>query len=128
MGNLGLMIPLVALQLKDAEKRLEDTHNKLACLRGSNTTKQVQSKSKLVIPAASPNVSQPIMTKESGNKLSNGSGSQSSSSMPHHIVNAVKVESEKIRKISSGQDTVDKQPKGTKRKLGLASLLKLLTF
>ncbi|KAL6576466.1 hypothetical protein OROHE_000247 [Orobanche hederae] len=148
-------------QLEEAEKRLDDTQNKLARLRGWNIVKsskissngrvevkvQIQSpspmkmnescshkesphqhhdvrpsvdnlnltrKPPLVISAVNPNLSQPINTKEPGNKSSSGSGAPSTSSALTNVNSLAKLKGEKTRKISSEQEA---QLKGTKRKI-----------
>ncbi|KAL3831163.1 hypothetical protein ACJIZ3_019965 [Penstemon smallii] len=123
------------VQLEEAEKRLEDTQNKLVRLRGqivstmdSKTSIKVEirpasplSKSgdvtslnrpKLVIPALPLYVPQPRDMKESGH---NGVSSSSDSFPPNSIA---KLKGDKARRISLNQEPITETPqKGTKRKL-----------
>ncbi|KAL0441805.1 UNVERIFIED_CONTAM: hypothetical protein Sradi_0119400 [Sesamum radiatum] len=93
------------------------------CRNGDSSQNQTQSRPQLVIPAVAPNMSQSLKTKESGNKTFSGSGSFSTSATPTHVNSLAKFKGEKARKGSSEQETVEPQPKGTKRNLGSASLL-----
>ncbi|GFP82619.1 hypothetical protein PHJA_000405000 [Phtheirospermum japonicum] len=98
-------------QRQDSLKPSVDNSN---LTRKSNSSQtQIQPKPPLVITAVNPNLSQPIKTKEPGIKFSRGSGAPSTSSTP------VNVKGEKSRKISSEQDAMESQSKGTKRKIGL---------
>ncbi|KAI3455151.1 hypothetical protein Pfo_011814 [Paulownia fortunei] len=84
---------------------------------GNSSQNKTQSRPQLVIPAVTPNISQPMKTKESGNKFSSGSGSLSTSSTPIYVNSLAKFKGEKTREISSQQETLETQPKETKRKL-----------
>lgn len=152
------------MQYNDAKKRLEDTENKLARLRGRNiktsttlsngrngvkverpkspikisessskkqsmlhqrqdapsssshknadsSANHTRSKPQLIIPAVNPRPSQSMKTQESENKSKGG----------------------KASKVSSGLETMEDQPKGTKRKLGCPlcpsfDILKIFSF
>ncbi|XP_020548263.1 U5 small nuclear ribonucleoprotein 40 kDa protein [Sesamum indicum] len=118
-------------QLNDAEKRLEDTQNKLARLRGQNMSKasknltngreevivERRSASPINMSEGSSQKQSQSTPKESGNKTFSGSGSLSSSATPTHVNSLAKFKGEKARKVSSEQETVEPQPKGTKRNL-----------
>lgn len=93
---------------------------------GDSSPNQTQSRPQLVIPAVNPNISQPIKTKESGNKCSSGSGSLPTLSTPTSVNSLAKLKGEKASKISSDQETMETQPKRTKRKLGLSPLFHAL--
>lgn len=175
----------MGLQLEEAEKKLDDTQNKLARHRGQNTTKasavltnarkevkverskspttfsgssqkqsqrqddmkpsgdnlngtrrpssplyrdggpspdQTQSRPQILIPSVAPNISHHIKMKESANKYSSGSGSLPTLSTPAFVSKG-----EKASKKSSELES-EIQPKRTKRKLGLSSLLHSLAF
>ncbi|KAK6147984.1 hypothetical protein DH2020_018896 [Rehmannia glutinosa] len=189
--ELCIDVPAWGLQLDEAEKRLDDTQNKLARLRGWNVVKasknssngregreevkverrsaspmkmsespsqkqsqhktlhqrqdavkpsgdnlnlsrrppspfqkdenssqnQIKSRPQLVIPSVNPNISQPLKTKEPGNKSSSGSGSLSTPSTSTYVNSVAKLKGEKTHKKSSEQETMETQPKGTKRKI-----------
>lgn len=101
-------------QLVEAKKRLDDCHNKLAHLRGHSIKNQTQSRLELVIPPVKTSATQSTKTKESINKISNGSTSQPTPSAPPQCNNIpVRVKEEKSFKKSCEQDN---EPKGTKRK------------
>lgn len=154
----------MGLQLDEAEKKLEDTQNKLARHRGQktklkverskspvavressqkqsqrqdemkpsgdnlnvtrrpssppyrnegSTPDQTQSRPQILIPSVAPNNSQ-HKTNDSANKFTTGSGNT-----------PAKSKGDKASKISSELES-ETQPKRTKRKLGLFSLLHLL--
>lgn len=85
---------------------------------GSSQNK-TQSRPQIVIPAVNPILSQ-TMKGHLGNKASNGSGLRPSESASTHTNSNVKLKGDKSCKISSEQEAVGIQAKGTKRKFGNA--------
>lgn len=92
------------------------------CKNGDAPQNQTQSRPQLVIPAVIPNSSQPLKTKESGNKFSGGSGSVTTSSIPTHPSSVSKFKGEKARKISSEEEARESQPREITVKPGSTSL------
>lgn len=79
---------------------------------------QAHSKPKLVIPAANVKKYQATKPSEPSPKASTLSGSRSSTSTSTRVNSIVKVKREKSYRISSEQETLEVEAKGTKRKLG----------
>lgn len=84
--------------------------------------KQLQSKPELLIPAVTPKVSQPVISASTKSSRSSASPAQVSSLVSNHSNDAVKEKGDKTLRISSDCEIVQKQEKGTKRKLGKYSL------
>lgn len=127
------------VQLQDAEKRLRDSESKLARFRGQtnvvssrscgddraiavkmerrskspidrnegSSKNQHQSRPELHIPNAAPKDSQPIPLSKSSAKSSMSSGAEAS-----------RGKSDKSHRLASGQQNIEIQDKGTKRKFG----------
>ncbi|CAK9182387.1 unnamed protein product [Ilex paraguariensis] len=74
------------------------------------------SKPRLVIPAVNPKVSPPTKMAEFGSKINTGSSSRTCASVPTHTDSIVKQKGDKFQRISSEQEAVETQAKGTKRK------------
>ncbi|KAH6781934.1 transducin family protein / WD-40 repeat family protein [Perilla frutescens var. frutescens] len=177
--HLRQRITYYKAQLDEAEKKLEDTQNKLARHRGQNITKlskkftngrkevrverskspikisensqkqsqrqdgmkpsgdnlnvtrrpssplyknggsspnQTQSRPQILIPSVAPTISQHRKTKESANKYPGGSGSLPTLSTPTFVNTPAKSKGEKASKKASELESMEMQPKGTKRK------------
>ncbi|KAM7475801.1 hypothetical protein LguiB_023044 [Lonicera macranthoides] len=78
---------------------------------------QAHSKPKLVIPAANVKKYQAMKPSEPSPKASTLSGSRSSTSPSTHVNSIVKAKGEKSYRITSEQETMEVEAKGTKRKL-----------
>lgn len=72
--------------------------------------------------SATPNTSQPIKMKASGTKVSSGYGSQPSASRPTRVNNIVQSKEDRSHRTSSQRESMETQPKKTKRKLGMILL------
>ncbi|GMN60471.1 hypothetical protein TIFTF001_029559 [Ficus carica] len=79
--------------------------------------KQLQSKPELLIPAVTPKVSQPVISASTKSSRSSASPAQVSSLVSNHSNDAVKEKGDKTLRITSDCEIVQKQEKGTKRKL-----------
>lgn len=91
-----------------------------------STPDQTRSRPQILIPSVAPNISQ-RKTKESTNKHPSNSASLLTLPTPAFVNTPAKSKGEKASKISSELDSAT-QPKSTKRKRGLSSLLNPLAL
>uniref|UniRef100_A0A5B7A5H3 Uncharacterized protein n=1 Tax=Davidia involucrata TaxID=16924 RepID=A0A5B7A5H3_DAVIN len=82
----------------------------------ASSQNQPQSRPQLVIPAVNPKIPQPMKMAEFGTKASSGSSARASTAVPVHTNSIVKIKGDKSNRISSEEEPVETQAKGTKRK------------
>ncbi|KAJ7945619.1 Transducin family protein / WD-40 repeat family protein [Quillaja saponaria] len=105
------------LQSGTASVKMERRSTSPMRVNEGSSRKQCESKPKLLVPAVTPKISQPILLAGSSARASVSSGSQTSLSVSTQSTSSVKVTDEKSHRMFAEKDYSEIKEKGTKRKL-----------